>query len=255
MNKNLDPSRFLEPKRQTKEEVNYRIELEQYFENSIGSNVEKLQNFTKYVPCQDIRKYLCRYEIFKKVINIHGSVIECGVLFGGGLMSWAGFSEILEPLNHLRKIIGFDTFEGVISLGEEDSNLAAQAKNGGLAIDSYEDLMQSISLHDKNRLLKHINKVKLVRGDARETIPRYIKDNPHTIVSLLSLDFDVYEPTLVALKYFVPRMPKGAIIVFDELNDEIWPGETLAVLKELRINNLRVERFPFGIALSYAVLE
>jgi len=256
MTKRKDPSRFLEPKRITNNEVEYRIELENYYKKSIGTDVEKLQNFTKYVPCQDMRKFICRYEIFKKILNVHGSIVECGVLFGGGLMAWAQLSEIFEPLNHLRNIIGFDTLSGFSSISEEDrTEIAVQAREGGLSIDAYEDLKESIRLYDKNRFLKHIPKVRLVKGDIKETLLRYLEDNQHTIVSLLYLDFDVYEPTVFALKHLVSRIPKGGIIAFDELNHEVWPGETVAVAQELGLNNLRIKRFPFGSTLSYAVVE
>jgi hypothetical protein len=142
-----DPSRFVEPKRTTQAEVNYRSQLENYFSQSIGSNVEKLQNFAKYVPVQDMRKFLCRYEIYNKILPMHGSILECGVLLGGGLMSWALLSEIFEPLNHLRNIIGFDTFAGFVSLAPEDKTMKAdQGKIGGLAIDSFEDITRAIDL-------------------------------------------------------------------------------------------------------------
>ncbi len=246
----------MEPHRVTKKEVEYRIELEDYFAQSIGSNVEKLQNFSKYVPCQDIRKFICRYEVFKRILNVHGSVVECGVLFGSGLMTWALLSEVFEPLNHLRNIIGFDTFSGFISISDKDkTGTATQAKSGGLSIDTYQDLIKSIRLYDKNRFLSHIEKVKLVKGDISITLPKYLEDNPHTVVSLLDLDFDMYEPTMVALKHLVPRIPKGGIIIFDELNHEAWPGETLAVIEELGINNLRIERFQFGSTMSFAIIE
>ena len=39
---------------------------------------------------------------------------------------------------------------------------------------------------------------------------------------------------LIALKNFISRMPKGAIIAFDELNNKNWPGETVALLGEHR---------------------
>lgn len=251
-----DPSRFAEPKRTTQTEVEYRSRLEEYFLRSIGSNVEKLQNFAKYVPAQDVRKFLCRYEIFKQVLSTHGSILECGVLLGGGLMTWAVLSEIFEPLNHLRNIVGFDTFSGFVSLAEEDKTMtAAQGKVGGLAVDAYEDIGQAIDLYDQNRFLKHINKVKLVRGDIAETAPQFLEENPHTVISLLWLDFDTFEPTLAALTHFVSRMPKGAIIAFDELNHEVWPGETIAVIKTLGVNNLKIERFPWGSTVSYAVLQ
>ena len=50
-------------------------------------------------------------------------------------------------------------------------------------------------------------------------------------------------------------MPKGSIIAFDEINAEEWPGETLAVMDELGIGNLRIKRFEIGSLISYAVIE
>ena len=40
-----------------------RRSLEDYFAASLGTNVEKLQNFPKYVPTQDMRRFVGRYEI------------------------------------------------------------------------------------------------------------------------------------------------------------------------------------------------
>jgi hypothetical protein len=66
---------------------------------------------------------------------------------------------------------------------------------------------------------------------------------------------DLYEPTKVALQTFVPRMPRGAVIVFDELNAKMFPGETVAVDEVLGLRNLRIERFPFDSYVSYGVIE
>ena len=68
-------------------------------------------------------------------------------------------------------------------------------------------------------------------------------------------DVDIFEPTMVALEHFVPRIPKGGIIAFDELNAEGYPGETVAVLQKLGINNLRIQRLVFGTQISYVVIE
>jgi len=250
-----DPARFQEPARTTASEVDFRVGLESYFRQSIGSNVEKLQNFPKYVPTQDLRRFIGRYEIFRKALEVHGSIVECGVLFGGGLMTWAQLSEVFEPFNHTRNVIGFDTFEGFASLSAEDrTGTAAQLHEGGLAIDVEADLRRSIELYDRNRVLSHIPKVKLVKGDVTETLPRYLEQNPHLVVALLWLDFDVYEPTKKALELLVPRMPRGGVIAFDELNHEVWPGETVAVLETVGISNLQLKRFTFGSTVSYAML-
>jgi len=124
-----------------------------------------------------------------------------------------------------------------------------------MAVDSYAELEECIRLYDMNRPIGHISKVQLVRGDATCTIPEFIENNKHLVVSLLYLDFDIYEATRTALKHFVPRMPKGSVIAFDELNHQGWPGETLAVMDELGLNTLRLRRVPFDTTRSYAVLE
>ena len=56
------------------------------------------------------------------------------------------------------------------------------------------------------------------------------------------------------LETFLPRMPKGALIVFDELNAKMFPGETVAVDEVLGIGNLAIKRFPFDSYVSYAVI-
>jgi hypothetical protein len=72
---------------------------------------------------------------------------------------------------------------------------------------------------------------------------------------LLFLDFDLYEPTKVALEQLVPRMPRGAVLAFDELDNPIWPGETKALLDVLPMSRLKIQRLEWDPYISYAVLE
>jgi hypothetical protein len=253
-NHSVDP--FIDKKVVTQKDIEYKHKLDNFYSESLGSNYEKLHNFTKYVPTKELRKFLYRYEIFKKILNIHGSIIEAGVLYGGGLMTWAHLSEIFEPLNHLRKIIGFDTFKGFPKISSKDNQLVSEyAREGGYAVESFDDISRCIDLFQDNTFLNHINKVEIIKGDICTILPKYINDNPHLIVSLLHLDLDIYEPTKIMLKYIVPRMPKGGIIVFDELNMKAWPGETIALIEEIGINKLRIERLAFGTTLSFATIE
>lgn len=242
---------------QTKNDDEYKDGMNRHFTNSSGTNIDKLNNFSRFVSRQSISIFLAKNEIFQKIINVHGNIVECGVFMGGGLFNWAQLSSIYEPVNHNRKVIGFDSFDGFPSLASQDrSDENDEHKiDGSYAFRSYDDLVEGVRLYDLNRSIGHVPKIELVSGDAIKTIPAYIKDNPHLIVSLLYLDFDLYEPTKKAIEYFVPRMPKGAIIAFDELNQKQWPGETLALLDTLGINSLEIKRFPFSPALSYAVIS
>lgn len=248
--------KLMESNTHTDEEQDYIQKLDEYFTNGFGTNIEKLDNFAKYVPRQKIAYFLAKYEAFKKVLNIHGSIVECGVNYGGGLMAYAQFSAIFEPVNNQRKIIGFDTFSGFSKLTSKDKGSTSEfAKQGGFAVNTYDDILESIKLYDSNRFLNHMPKVELVKGNAVKTIPKYIKNNPHTLVSLLYLDFDIYEPTKVAIENFVPRMPKGGVIVFDEINSKPFTGETVAVLDTIGVRDYKIERFTFDPDFAYVVLD
>jgi hypothetical protein len=153
-------------------------------------------------------------------------------------------------------VVGFDTFSGFPKLARQDqSSESSEARPGGLSVDSYAHLLQCTELYDLNRFVGHVPKVELVRGDATKTIPVYLEENPQLIVSLLYLDFDIYEPTVTALKHFVPRMPKGAVIAFDELNLKDWKGESVAVLESLNLREFRIERCSFGSVISFAQID
>jgi len=247
--------RFSESTRST-EEQSYSGEMEQFITDCEYSGYEKMQNFPLFTARQDLTRYLTKYEIFKRALNVQGSIVECGVLFGGGLLWWAHLSAIMEPVNMQRQIIGFDTFDGITQLSVQDiaEGKSVEAKEDGFKVDSKATIEQAVKLYDKNRTIGHLPKVEIVKGDACETIPEYIKNNQHLIISTLFCDFDIYAPTKTALQHLVPRMPKGAIIAFDELNLRAWPGETRAVLEELDINNLKVERLPWGGSISFAEL-
>jgi hypothetical protein len=235
----------------------YREALEKYFNESPGTSAWKLQNFTKYVPRQSLTRFIVRYEIFKKILNIQGSIVEIGVLDGASLMSWAQFSAIFEHLNYQRRVVGFDVFGDFPVVGEHDKTGESlkMYKEGKMSLDSFDDITRSIEIFDKNRFLNNIPKVTLVKGDVKETVPDYVSKNPETIVSLLYLDVNLYEPTKVALDVFIPRMPKGSVIVFDELNDRGLPGETIALLNSLDINKTRLQRFTYDTKISFAILE
>lgn len=224
------------------------------FEQCADSTEIKLEGFPKYVRRQHLKRFLAMYEIFKMALPVKGSIVECGVFRGFGLMSWAKLSTILEPENLTRRIYGFDTFDGFPSLAEKDQNEHTRTHVGDLRASSHEELTQLIANYDKDRFLGHIPKVSLVKGDIAVTAPKFVADHPHLLVSLLFIDCDLYEPTKIALQNFMPRMPRGAILAFDELDNPQWPGETLAMLEETRGRSLELKRLEWDPYISYAVL-
>ncbi len=243
---------------QSAADLDYLRDISGYWSESPGLPVTKFEAFTKYVSRQSLTKFVARCRLFEMQLQTNGSIVEVGVHRGASLMTWAHLSSILQPVNYLRKVIGFDTFEGFPSVGPQDGKgVSEHLRRGGFDAgeDAAGDLRRAIALYDANRLMNHIPKVELVRGDVTVTLPEYLGRNPHLIVSLLHLDADLYSPTKAALDLLLPRMPKGAVVAFDELNMDLFPGETVAALDAVGISRLRLRRFPFATSLSYAVLE
>jgi hypothetical protein len=190
-------------------------------------------------------------------LNIPGSIVECGCFQGGGTMTFAQLSAIYEPYNHTRKIISFDTFSGFPDISIKDQNDRRTYSSGDLCVFKgvEDEIIESVGLFDKNRPLSHIPKIELVKGDATQTIPQYIEENPHIVISMVYFDFDIYEPTYIGLKMLTERMPKGAVLAFDELNTKVFPGETIALLETIGIRNIRLKKTIFDPYISYAILE
>lgn len=240
----------------TKGEQQFFDQVDTYWQESQGTTVDKLSSFARFVPRQSIATFLARERMFQLIRDTHGHIVECGVFRGGGFFSWSHFSAIFEPYNHVRRIVGFDTFEGFPTVGTDDGVGDLPYKHaGGLATHAADEVREAIRLHDLNRPLGHMSRNELVIGDACMTIPQYIDDNKHLIVALLYLDFDLYEPTRIAIESFWPRMPKGGVLAFDELNQKQWPGETMALFDSIGIGSLRIQRFEFNPQISFAVKD
>src|SRR5688572_23322888 len=127
------------------------------FERNPSPWESKLENFPKYVRRQNLTRFLALYEIFKRVLNVKGSIIECGVNHGFGLMTWAKLSAILEPVNLTRRIYGFDTFAGFPNVSDADRAAASQhVKEGDLFADSHDELLELIAAHDSSRFIGHV---------------------------------------------------------------------------------------------------
>jgi hypothetical protein len=219
------------------------------------SNLQNLDNlnvidFALHTPINSIQRFLARYELMKMVQHITGAIIEFGVCSGNGLMSLIHCHNVLQPTYRYREFYGFDTFEGFPSVHENDI-ADIKWEKGDFCNESYDRLTNIINIHNDYYYLP--TNVQLVKGDATKTIPEFLKNNKHVIISLLYLDLDIYEPTKVALKELLPRMAKGSIIAFDELNWKSFPGETIAALEEIgtkyKFQNL------LGSHINYCVIE
>ncbi len=228
--------------------------LARTFDASPDTIEDRLETFPRYARRKTITRFVTLYELFKLALPVKGSVVECGVFRGFGLMTWAHLSAVLEPANLTRRIYGFDSFEGFPAVSEHDATAHMAPVPGELNADSYEELSRVIDIYDQDRFLGHIDKVHLVKGNVVDTVPKFVEEHPHLVISLLFLDVDLYEPTKAAIEHLLPRMPKGSVLAFDQLDNPLWPGEARAVLDTMGIRNLDLRRFDWDPYVAYAIL-
>jgi hypothetical protein len=228
--------------------------IAEIFDSSPDDLPTRLASMARYARRAQVTRFAALYELFKLAVPVKGSIVECGVFRGASFMTFAQLSAALEPTNLTRRVYGFDSFGGFPAVSGQDRPESTDARPGDLAADSYDELNRLLEVYDDDRFLGHLPKARLIKGDVTLTVPRFVADNPHLVVSLLFLDMDLYEPTVVALRELLPRMPKGAVLAFDELDNPLWPGETTAVLDEIGLNHLRLRRFEFDPYIGYAVI-
>lgn len=215
---------------------------------------EFMLNVGLFLTPQTLSRVLFMDFLYQQILDVQGVVMEFGCRWGQNLSLFSSLRGIYEPFNRLRKVVGFDTFSGFPGVREEDGeNLEA---GGYGTTPNYESrLARILELQEKESPIDHIRKHELIVGDATMTVPEYMGKNPHTVIALAYFDFDLYEPTKVCLEAIKPYLTKGAIIGFDEANDETTPGETIALREVLGLENYSLKRYRYNARTSYLVFE
>lgn len=214
---------------------------------------ERINHLALFIRRQAMSRIIFMYELYKKIVNVHGVVLEFGVRWGQDLALFESFRGMLEPFNYNRKIVGFDTFAGFPSVSDKDK----KTRTGDMSVTAnYETYLDSVLRnHEMVSPIPHIQKYELVKGDATVTCKEYLARHPETIIAFAYFDFDIYEPTKVCLELCRSRFTRGSVIGFDELNHPDWPGETQALQEVLGLDKIRVERFPFMPTASFIVVD
>jgi hypothetical protein len=208
-------------------------------------NVWECENifFLKSHPSR-INKFLAHYELYKKIINLPGSIVECGVYKGASLMRWAHFRQSLEN-NESRHIYGFDAFGSFPKKGLKsslDKRFVDEYDDGGgvgISVKKLENFYKK----------KKFSNIQLIKGNVLSTLEKFKKNNQHLKIALLHLDMDVYEPTLHALKVLSKNMIKGGLIIIDDY--ATVEGATRAVDDFCKKDKRQIKKLPFYLVPSY----
>lgn len=237
-------------------ELTRRINFSQLFKSSPIPDDQILSNLGLFLNSKSLARLMFMNHLYTQIIDVMGVVMEFGTHWGSNLAQFSALRGIYEPFNRHRKIIGFDTFEGFLKIDPKDGD-SDLMRLGHLKLPSdYEKYLTRImEFHEEENPISHIKKFQICKGDASVELPKYLSANPETIIALAYFDFDVYEPTKVCLEHIKPRLVKGSVIGFDELNDPDSPGETVALMEVFGLNNIKLRRFQYTSRTSYFIVE
>jgi O-methyltransferase len=156
-----------------------------------------MQQIRPWTSVSDDRCYVL-HQFAKQCAHLPGDFAECGVYKGGTAMLCARTLHDVgasEKLFHL-----FDTFQGMPEEAETDSAGHAPGDFGDTSLPAV-----------RSRLTRFSN-VRLHAG----VIPATLSEVGDRAFAFIHLDLDLYQSTLEALRFFYPRMVKGATLVSDD---------------------------------------
>lgn len=200
-----------------------------------------------YLTCETgrIGKLLNHLEIYKKILELPGDVLEFGVYKGTSIVRLLSFRDLLEN-EASRKIFGFDVFGKFpenLEL-ESDKQFVQKFENAG----GYGIRKKELEFHLDAKGFKNYE---LIEGDILQTIPEFIAKNRHRKIALLHIDVDVYEPTKMILENLWDNVVKGGILMLDDYGTV--EGETKAVDEFFKNRDIVIHKPKYNHIPSYIV--
>jgi len=230
--------------------------LLEYLKSCPIPDEELISNIGLFLNPQTLSRVLLQNFLYSQIREVQGVVMELGCRWGQNLALYSALRGIYEPYNRLRKIIGFDTFEGFINLSEKDGSNDAIVEKNYSVTENYQHYLDLIMRNlEQESPLPGVKKYEIVKGDAGVELEKYLTRNPETIVAMVYFDMDLYEPTVKCLNLLKDRLTKGSIVAFDELNEPAFPGETVALAEVFGLSKYAIKRFPFNSRASYIVID
>ena len=231
----------------------------QFLHNNIMDDRTFRTNVSLILDHNIWRDYLFVYEIYKKILHVPGNIFEFGCRYGKNLSMFIAFRALFESTHFQRRILGFDTFEGLVGTDEmlDGDNPEARDGNYNVNFNGYSRILNEILQSFEDISISNMpesHKTEVIEGDIRQTLPSYLEARPETLVALAYFDLDIYHPTYESLKVVLDHMPKGSVIVFDQLNYNKFPGETVAAKQLLPPRKYEYQRMSFSQGQSFIVL-
>lgn len=208
-----------------------------------------------FLTAPSLARILWLDQVYRSAIDVPGRCLEFGSQWGASLNILLLLKMIHEPWNAGREIVSFSTFaQGFAGVHEADG-AAVAAGDYAVSQDWRPRLEGLLGAHAQRSPIGAERNYSVIEGDVSQTLPGWLEANPEALISHAHFDMDIYAPTRDALQLVLPRMPLGAVLIFDELNCPSFPGETLAVQEVLGIHRLKLRKSSYQPYSVYCMIE
>jgi hypothetical protein len=219
--------------------------------NSPLPKADLMHNLGLYMRGSYLAKILFLHEVYEHILGIPGVIMEFGTWWGANVALFHNLRSVLEPYNRDRTVIGFDSFNGYPEI-DDHCNIT---KDSYCTTEGWErDLEHILKVHQADGSLDHVQKFKLIKGDIRETLPRYLKENPHTTIALAFCDVAMYEVTKEILLGINNHLINGSVIVLDEFGSDQFRGETEAFKEVYNVQAVKIIKSKYLHTKSFIVV-
>jgi len=222
---------------------------------SVQSMYDAETNFNLMMNEERLSKFVVHWEAMKMASGIPGTIIECGVFKGTSFVRFALMRQLLGS-NFSAKLIAFDVFSDEFpdtAFEQDKAQRAHWIETAGGSSISVEQLSEVLSN-------KGIDNFELIAGDVVTTVPKYAQEHQGMKISLLNVDIDFVEPTMIVLEYFYDRVCRGGIILLDNYAGEgtsgqSYHGDTHGIDEFFKNREVTIRKFPFASRPAYIIKD
>ena len=175
-----------------------------------------MEHFTCYIGHMSLSRVLGLYELYKKTLGVSGHIGEIGTYKGASFFLFAKLVKIFES-ESLTQVHGFDWFEGT---GEDDIEMKVETGSYKQDYDEFIEL-RNIQGFENLAFIHKMDVVTELKG--------FFDENKHMQFKLFFMDAGLHKVVKAALPLVWERLTPGGILILDQYNHELSPGETIAV--------------------------
>lgn len=226
------------------------VEYDEIFIASIdGLKSIKEQLLTAGVPAEKIRtnyflevQYTARINFLHKFAEINKENARRHAVAEGGVFQ-GEFAKEINSVFPDSTLYLFDTFEG---FDKRDVNIEKENGYSNKNEHFYNATSEDLVLNK----MPHKNKVIIRKGFFPETAIGL----ENTTYFFVNLDFDLYNPTIEGLRFFVPRLARGGVVLVHDYFSPSFLGVAPAVRDYAKECKLNLQMFPIGDNISIAIM-